>query len=95
MKLEIVKSHLPTKKYDAIFTDKGSRKVISFGAAGYSDYTINKDKSRRQLYLNRHKKTEDWTDPQTAGSLSRWILWGDSTNIEVNIRQFKTKFNLI
>lgn len=30
----------------------------------------------------------------TAGSLSRWILWGDSINLETNIRSFKKKFNL-
>jgi len=30
----------------------------------------------------------------TAGSLSRWILWGDSTSLETNIRSFKQRFNL-
>ena len=94
MKLEIVKSHLPTKKYGAIFDDKGLKKVIPFGATGYSDYTINKDKRRRGAYLKRHRIKEDWTNPLTPGSLSRWILWGDSDNIEININEFKKKFNL-
>ena len=28
----------------------------------------------------------------TAGALSRWILWGDSKNINTNIKMFKKKF---
>ena len=71
-------------------------KIIPFGATGYSDYTINKDKKRRQLYINRHRALgEDWGNPISAGSLSRWILWGDYTNIDDNIKNFKRKFNLI
>jgi hypothetical protein len=30
----------------------------------------------------------------TAGSLSKWILWGASTSIRENIRDFKKRFNL-
>jgi hypothetical protein len=95
MSLDIVKSHLANKKYDAIFSNyKGDIKIVSFGATGYSDYTIHKDKRRRELYINRHSKNEDWDNPLTAGSLSRWILWGDSVSLEINIKNFKRKFNL-
>lgn len=45
-----------------------------FGSAGMSDYTINKDDKRKELYINRHKKNEDWTSIN-PGSLSRYILW--------------------
>ena len=95
MKLKIVKSHLANKKLDAIFTyDDGKTKTIPFGAANFSDYTIHHDKNRRSLYISRHSKHEQFSDPMTAGSLSRWILWGDSTSLETNIRSFKKKFNL-
>ena len=95
MSLEIAKSHLASKKYDAIYTYNNIKKIIPFGAAGYSDYTINKDKRRRQMYIDRHRRLgEDWGNPITAGSLSRWILWGDSTNIDENIKNFKRKFKL-
>jgi hypothetical protein len=33
------------------------------------------DEERKIRYLNRHKKREDWEDPNTAGYWSRWFLW--------------------
>jgi selenide,water dikinase len=33
-------------------------------------------------------------DPQTAGALSRWLLWGDSTSLATNVRRFKQRFSL-
>ena len=48
--LIIVKSHLKNKKFDAIITDKkGNKKVIPFGAEGYSDYILSGgDKKKTQ-----------------------------------------------
>jgi hypothetical protein len=37
---------------------------------------------------------EDFNDPKTAGSLSRWLLWGDSTNLKTNVTSFRKKFDL-
>ena len=65
-------SSKPDKKYDAVIDDK---KTISFGAKNYSDYTKHKDDERKQRYINRHKKAEDWNNFYTAGFWSRWILW--------------------
>jgi hypothetical protein len=78
-------------KWVAIFDD-GTR--TSFGAAGYRDYTQHHDKLRRENYLTRHRARENWNDYKSAGSLSRWILWGDSTSIDTNLRKFKQKFSL-
>ena len=93
MHVKIIKSHLPKKKYDAVFKDSitGQQKIIPFGATGYEDYTIHKDKIRRDRYILRHsrkRKNEDWTDPMSAGALSRFILWGDSTDINKNIKDY-------
>ena len=41
MIVEIVKSKKPNKKFDAVIIDK--TKTVSFGAKGYSDFTIHKD----------------------------------------------------
>ena len=30
---------------------------------------------RKQRYLNRHKKNENWNDPKTAGFYATNILW--------------------
>lgn len=82
-------------KYVATFTpETGRSKSIPFGAKGMSDYTLHHDKMRRARYLARHRATETWTDPQTAGALSRWILWGPSTSLRENVRAFKRRFSL-
>jgi hypothetical protein len=95
MKLKIVKSHLPAKKYDAIFIyDDGHTKTVPFGSSNYSDYTIHHDKDRRKNYILRHSRSEHFNEPMTAGSLSRWILWGQSTSLRENIKSFKKRFNL-
>jgi hypothetical protein len=52
------------------------------------------DKVKRDAYLKRHMKNENWNDPYTAGALSRWILWGDTTNINNNIKYFNNRFNV-
>ena len=72
----IKKSTNSQKKLMAIFYENNKKiKTIHFGAAGMSDFTKHKDSYRKQRYLNRHKNNENWNDPMTAGSLSRWILW--------------------
>jgi hypothetical protein len=66
----------PPKKYTATFPDG---KTVSFGAAGYEDYTTHHDKARMQMYLNRHRTTENWKDPHTPGFWARWLLWSKPT----------------
>ena len=93
IRLDIRESKKKNKKYDAIFTfNDGLQKVISFGASGYSDYTQHHDDERRQRYIIRHQKNENWNNPFTAGALSYWILWGPYTDIKKNIRLFKNHF---
>ena len=92
--MKIVKSKKATKKYDAIFKlDNGKEKIVSFGAAGYSDYTINKDDERKERYLRRHRSRENWSNPLTSGSLSRYILWNKKT-LKASIADFKKRFKI-
>ena len=94
-KVVIKKSTNPEKKLMAIFTnnDKSKKKTVHFGANGMSDYTIHKDKDRMKRYLNRHKKRENWEQCDTAGALSRWVLW-NKTSLQGSIKDYKKKFNL-
>lgn len=78
-------------KWVAVFDD-GTR--VPFGATGYSDFTQHKDKLRRARYLARHSSRETWNNPKTAGSLSRWILWGDSTSLQSNLASFRRRFSV-
>ena len=94
MKVVIKKSTNPKKKYMAIFYE-GNKKVKTthFGAAGMSDFTQHKNPERKKRYLNRHRKRENWNDFMSAGSLSRYILWGETT-LKKSIDEYKKKFKL-
>ena len=83
------------KKFKALFTDSKNKKkkTIHFGAKGMSDFTIHKDKKRKDRYLKRHRPNEDWNNPATAGALSRWILWNKPT-FDASLKDFKQKFKL-
>jgi len=82
-------------KLVATFKNKetGRTKSTHFGAAGYTDFTKSKDEERKKLYLNRHKKNENWSDPTSAGALSRYILWNKPT-IKASIADYKKHFKL-
>ena len=95
MKLNVSKSDKKDKKLKAVFTSSdGKTTTTHFGAKGMSDYTINKDKERRRLYRARHKKDLRTKDFTRAGYLSYYILWGDHTNLQKNIKDYKSKFKL-
>ena len=92
--LTIQPSTKPDKKMMAMFEVNGRTRTIHFGQKKADDYTITKDRDQRDRYLMRHKANENWNKPDSAGALSRWILWGNSTSIHKNIEEFKKKFNL-
>ena len=83
----ISKSNKKDKKYDARIDGK---RTVSFGSAQHSDFTKHKDPERKQRYIDRHKKNENWSDPTTAGYLSRWILWAKPT-IEESIKDLNKR----
>ena len=95
IKLQITTSDKSEKKYKAVFTKPdGKTKTIHFGASGYQDYLQSHDKNQRERYRKRHEKDLKG-DPLRAGYLSYYILWGNSTNIQTNIRSFKNKFSFV
>lgn len=92
IKLQILKSDREGKKWKAVFTkDDGKTKTIHFGSSMHQDFTQHKNLERRRLYRQRHEKDLKG-DPMRAGYLSYYILWGNSTNLQANIRSFKNKF---
>ncbi len=94
-KVVISPSKIKGKKLTAIFYDKDNKKIKTthFGAAGMSDFTINKDEERKKRYLNRHRARENWNSPMTGGALSRWILWNKTTR-KASIADYKRRFKL-
>lgn len=99
--VEISRSTNPEKKLMAIFYDDEGKKVKTthFGQRGASDYTKHGDKERMERYLERHgggfetSTKEDWKDPTTAGSLSRWILW-NKPGLKSSFDDYKSRFGL-
>lgn len=92
--LSVKQSQNKNKKYVASF-DLGEKiKKVHFGSKGMDDYTITKDKEQRDRYRARHKKDLETKDPSRAGYLSMFLLWGDSTSLQENIKDYKKRFDL-
>ena len=87
----ISKSKNKNKKFDARIDGK---KTVSFGSAEHSDFTKHKDEERKQRYLDRHRKREDWSDPTTAGFMSKNLLWNKKTLTE-SIKDTNNRFKNI
>ena len=88
--IKIIKSPNEKKKYRSYFSNG---KHTDFGAKGYSDLIHHKSLERQKRYLKRHKSRENWNDPTTAGSLSRYILW-NKTSFRESVDDYKKRFNL-
>ena len=99
----LFKSNKPTKKFSAFFPT--SKKVIHFGGSAYRDFTLmndkksihylssNKDRNKvKEAYEARHKN-DNLDDPESAGSLSMFILWSKPT-LKGGIRNYSKRFNL-
>ena len=96
VKMVIEKATAKNKKYKAIFYDDQGKKLKSsnFGDTRYEDYTIHKDKERRERYRARHKKYLKTGDYSKPSFLSFYLLWGDSSSLKSNISNYKKMFKL-
>jgi hypothetical protein len=90
-------SNNPKKKYMIKYYNSktGNINTIHFGAAGMSDFTIHKDKNRKNRYIGRHQSRENWSQNgiYTAGWWSRYLLWNLPTIIE-SIRDIEKRFGI-
>ena len=57
------------------------------------DYTKHKDKERKDAYINRHKKNEDWTKTsvKTDGWMSKHVLWNKPT-LQASVADINKRF---
>ncbi len=62
-------------------TSSGRGKTVAFGDAKMSDYTLHKDKARRDNYRTRHQH-DRIDDPYAPGFWSWWSLWGESSDLD-------------
>ena len=91
--MKVEKSNRKYKRFVAIFDD-GEK--VHFGFKGGSTYIDHKDKEKRKNYRKRHEVNEKkfYTDPTRPSTLSRFILWGEDTNLSDAIKSYKNKFKL-
>ena len=82
------------KKYEIVFLKENGRPLtIHFGSKTSKTYLDHADKNKRLAYIARHAPNERW-DEVNAGSLSRFLLWGDSTNLETNFKAYFKRFGI-
>ena len=92
--ISIAPSSRKNKKYEIVFMKQNGRPLtIHFGSKTSETYLDHKDKTKRANYIARHEKNENW-DEVNAGSLSRYLLWGDSTNLGKNLNEYFKRFNI-
>lgn len=95
MKLvKVEKANDGKSKFSALFDENGKSRKVNFGIKGSNSYIDGADVKVRDAYRARHKKDIINPDPTTKGNLSYWITWGDSQNIEENIKAYKKRFNV-
>ena len=89
--ISLKKSNKPYKKLVITFSEPNL--TIHFGSKNSSTFLDHHDKVKRSNYLKRHKVNEDWNQVN-AGSLSAYILWGDSSDMYANLISYLDKFNI-
>jgi hypothetical protein len=82
------------KKYEIVFMKENGRPLtIHFGSKNSKTYLDHKDKTKRANYISRHAPNEQWQEVN-PGSLSRFLLWGDATDLETNLKAYFKRFNI-
>ena len=97
--MNITKSNAKNKKFTAVFSHyKDGKKVkiktTQFGDSRYESYNQHRDKARRKLYKDRHRKDLAKGNYMDAGYLSYYLLWGESVALKTNISNYKKRFKL-
>ena len=82
------------KQMTAVFYDENRNLIKPFMLVLKDiDFTVAPhDKEKRKQYTSRHRSNENWNDPMTAGTLSRYILWEyPSLSMAINqkVKRFK------
>ena len=91
--IDFRKSRRKGKKYEIILMIDGKKKSIHFGSNVSKIFVEGATLEKRNNYLKRHSVNEDWNSIN-AGSLSAGILWGDSDDIQENLKDYMKEFNI-
>jgi len=89
--VELSPSTRSDKKYMIKFQDPD--KTIHFGSKNSETYLDHEDKIKRANYIARHSVRENWQEVN-AGSLSKFLLWGETTDLKTNLKAYLKRFNI-
>ena len=89
--ISLEKSNKPNKKLVIKFSDPNL--TIHFGSKNSSTFLDHHDKVKRSNYLKRHKVNENWNQIN-AGSLSAYVLLGNSSDMYSNLKNYLDKFKI-
>ena len=92
--IDIEPTDKKTKKLKIVLSLNDKKKTFHFGSKNSITYVEGASKKKRKNYIKRHMVREDW-DEINNGSLSRFILWGESKNIVENIKQYLNDFDIV
>ena len=81
-----------TRKGKRFMATYKNGKVVHFGSDVGSTYIDEGDVLKRDNYIKRHSVRENFDDPFSAGALSRWLLWGDTTSLDLNHKAFMKRY---
>ena len=77
-------------KYDKRLKADFGNKTVHFGAKGGSTFVDHKDPKTKANWEARHKVRENWKDYDSAGALSKHVLW-NKTSLTASIRDLNTR----
>lgn len=89
----VVKLSKSTRKNKKWMVEHPDGSKTHFGDDRYKDFTQHQDEKRKELYLARHKKNEDWEDEYTAGFWSRHLLW-NKPSLKEAIKDIEERFKI-
>ena len=80
------------KRFVAKF--KNPTKTTHFGLKGANTYIDGATKQKRDNYKKRHIRDLKTGDPTRAGFLSYYVIWGDSQDVDKNLKSYLKKFEI-
>ncbi len=69
------------------------KQTFHFGFDGANTWIDGADEKVKENYIKRHKVREDWTKINN-GSLSRFIIWGESRDVLKNLKKYTKMFDI-
>lgn len=96
MEIQLSNSNRQDKRFKADFYKNGEKIETShFGSKFAETFIDHQDERKRLNYIKRHSNlgTQNWSDPMTPGSLSRYILWEKPT-LDQGLKYFAKRFGL-